>query len=98
LNCINARAETVDRLPSFRGAFAKRRCLIPADYEDAPSRDSSITVQVGGLPPCAPAAGSSVMLTVAGAPRHRRQRSRLITTANGHRASSGRCRSSKCNG
>ena len=28
---INARAETVARLPSFRGAFAKRRCLVPAD-------------------------------------------------------------------
>jgi putative SOS response-associated peptidase YedK len=28
---INARAETVDRALSFRRAFAKRRCLIPAD-------------------------------------------------------------------
>ena len=28
---INARAETVDKAPSFRLAFAKRRCLIPAD-------------------------------------------------------------------
>ncbi len=27
---INARAETVDKLPLFREAFAKRRCLIPA--------------------------------------------------------------------
>lgn len=27
---INARAETVDRQPLFREAFAKRRCLIPA--------------------------------------------------------------------
>jgi len=27
---INARAETIDRLPLFREAFAKRRCLIPA--------------------------------------------------------------------
>jgi len=27
---INARAETVDKLPMFREAFAKRRCLIPA--------------------------------------------------------------------
>ncbi len=27
--CINARAETVEQLPSFRDAFAKRRCLIP---------------------------------------------------------------------
>lgn len=28
---INARAETVATKPSFRSAFAKRRCLIPAD-------------------------------------------------------------------
>ena len=28
---INARGETVDRLPSFRDAYAKRRCLIPTD-------------------------------------------------------------------
>ena len=28
---INARAETVDKAPSFRRAFAKRRGLIPAD-------------------------------------------------------------------
>jgi putative SOS response-associated peptidase YedK len=28
---INARAEPVDKAPSFRQAFAKRRCLIPAD-------------------------------------------------------------------
>jgi putative SOS response-associated peptidase YedK len=28
---INAKAETVDKLPSFRVAFRQRRCLIPAD-------------------------------------------------------------------
>jgi len=28
---INARVETVDAKPSFRSAFAKRRCLLPAD-------------------------------------------------------------------
>jgi putative SOS response-associated peptidase YedK len=28
---INARAETVRTLPSFRGAYATRRCLVPAD-------------------------------------------------------------------
>jgi putative SOS response-associated peptidase YedK len=28
---INARMETVDTAPSFRSAFQKRRCLIPAD-------------------------------------------------------------------
>ncbi|BAJ27014.1 MULTISPECIES: SOS response-associated peptidase [Kitasatospora] len=35
---INARSETVDQKPSFRRAFAKRRCVIPADgyYEWRP--------------------------------------------------------------
>ena len=28
---INARAETVGRMPAFRDAFRRRRCLIPAD-------------------------------------------------------------------
>ena len=28
---INARSETVDKTPSYRQAFARRRCLIPAD-------------------------------------------------------------------
>lgn len=28
---INARAETVDEKPAFRKAFARRRCLLPAD-------------------------------------------------------------------
>jgi len=31
LRMINARAETVSQKPSFRNAFKKRRCLIPAD-------------------------------------------------------------------
>ncbi len=40
---INARAEGVDSKPSFRAAFARRRCLVPADvfYEwkrDGPGR------------------------------------------------------------
>ena len=28
--CINARAETIERTPAFRTAFAKRRCLVAA--------------------------------------------------------------------
>ena len=29
--CINARAETVARLPAFRSAFRRRRCLVPVN-------------------------------------------------------------------
>jgi putative SOS response-associated peptidase YedK len=29
--CINARSETVARLPAFRGAFRKRHCLVPVN-------------------------------------------------------------------
>lgn len=29
--CFNARSETAATLPSFRGAFRKRRCLVPVD-------------------------------------------------------------------
>jgi putative SOS response-associated peptidase YedK len=38
---INARAETVSEKPAFRRAFAKRRCLLPADgyYEWQPAAD-----------------------------------------------------------
>lgn len=40
---INARMETVHEKPSFRTAFAKRRCLLPADayyeWEAVPARD-----------------------------------------------------------
>jgi putative SOS response-associated peptidase YedK len=48
---INARMETVDTAPSFRGAFRKRRCLIPADgfYEwrkiGGPKAPYSITMK-----------------------------------------------------
>ena len=38
--CFNARAETVDRLPAFRRAFEKRRCIVPAsafyEWQKAP--------------------------------------------------------------
>jgi putative SOS response-associated peptidase YedK len=29
--CINARSETVAKLPAFRGAFRRRRCLVPVN-------------------------------------------------------------------
>src|SRR5450631_3434327 len=40
---INARAETIERLPVFRDAFARKRCLVPVDgfYEWRRSPDGS---------------------------------------------------------
>ncbi len=55
-NLINAKAETIAEKPSFKQAFAKRRCLIPADgfYEwkkqgKAPSQPIYIRRRDGGL-------------------------------------------------
>jgi putative SOS response-associated peptidase YedK len=47
---INARAETVDRLPLFREAFAKRRCLIRRQASTSGSNgrtESSRTASAG---------------------------------------------------
>ena len=52
---INARAETVDTKPSFRSAFKKRRCLVPADgfYEwqkvDSSKQSYRITLKDEGI-------------------------------------------------
>ncbi len=55
-NLINAKAETIAEKPSFKQAFAKRRCLIPTDgfYEwqkrgKAPSQPIYIRRRDGGL-------------------------------------------------
>ena len=50
---INARAETVHKLPLFREGFAKRRCLIPATgfYEWQKREDGK---QALSLPPQGP--------------------------------------------
>ncbi|HEY7143887.1 MAG TPA: SOS response-associated peptidase [Streptosporangiaceae bacterium] len=44
---INARAETVDSKPAYRKAFARRRCLLPADgyYEWQPAKIGAKTVK-----------------------------------------------------
>jgi putative SOS response-associated peptidase YedK len=47
---INARAETIHKLPLFREAFAKRRCLIPATgfYEWQQRADGKQPYRFGG--------------------------------------------------
>ncbi len=53
---INARAETIDEKPSFRGGFRHRRCLIPADgfYEwqarDGMPKQPHLIQRSGGEP------------------------------------------------
>lgn len=46
---INARSETAGEKPSFRQAFAKRRCLIPADgfYEWKAEKDGKQPYRIG---------------------------------------------------
>lgn len=61
---INARSETVATKPAFAAAFAKRRCLIPADgyYEWTPGqRDGKPYKQPWYLHPDAAAPGALVM-------------------------------------
>ena len=62
---INARVETVDAKPAFRRAFAKRRCLLPADgfYEwqkvagPGQGRASSPTTSTAPTAGCSPSPG-----------------------------------------
>lgn len=55
MSLINAKAETVADKPSFREAFARRRCIVPADafYEwkvDGKTRQAFAAVRRDGLP------------------------------------------------
>jgi putative SOS response-associated peptidase YedK len=48
---INARAETVEKLPLFREAFCKRRCLIPATgFYEWQKREDAIASNIAKLP------------------------------------------------
>jgi putative SOS response-associated peptidase YedK len=57
---INARAETLDTKPSFRDAFRKRRCLVPADgyyeWQKSPTRKRACRIRRQGDEPFAFAA------------------------------------------
>jgi putative SOS response-associated peptidase YedK len=52
----NARSETIDRLPSFKGAWAKaQRCIVPAEGIYEPNYETGKSVrwliqQAGGVP------------------------------------------------
>jgi putative SOS response-associated peptidase YedK len=54
---LNARAESLTSKPAFRAAFAKRRCLVPADgwfewtpRENAPGKQAFYMTPAGGAP------------------------------------------------
>jgi putative SOS response-associated peptidase YedK len=55
VRCINARAESIERMPAFRDAFEHRRCIVPADafYEwqkqDKKTAPYAIVPADGGL-------------------------------------------------
>jgi len=48
---INARAESVDTAPSYREAFKKRRCLIPADSFPASGKGGKTRQPTNGSAP-----------------------------------------------
>jgi putative SOS response-associated peptidase YedK len=47
--CINARAESLDRLPAFRAAYRARRCLVPvsAFYEWSGPKGARVKWRIG---------------------------------------------------
>jgi putative SOS response-associated peptidase YedK len=49
VRCINARAESLDRTPTFRDAFQRRRCLVPADafYEWQKAGGKTVPYTIG---------------------------------------------------